>query len=1297
MKKIIVVFITVVMLFNLSIGVFAQSVPGFNQPKGNYFPQLEQAQNATQPLVLATEEQRREQEIVSSLGLNPAEYKKEMEKYAKSNKMDINEIDISASYKSYSKEILRYHNDYLALVKIFNQKTYLEVLTEANSFAEERGNIVSYQGKKYNKVALYHAAIHNLATRTKNGYLYNGVWVFKAGQESDFEVKEKVSVMDFVYKIINLYGYYPKDEEALYQMSYEVVSKGKGFFKSTKVHKDEAHDANGVVAAISILTALSNTSAKKQQSAQVVYNLSKDIMRKELGAVGILSGSEALLTLNTDDSLNKLYTLLAEDLYRGWGTEILMYVVDTFSIEELQQRLAGFTSELNSGLGQYHNAIARRYSYVDPKKNSYDQKRLAEARDESLASYSKVIYTDIFEEIGKMIGNYSNNPKVAQLASRFAAKYYSELSAIKQGTAAPQTNSGNLFTNVPFSSNKARVDSPLKRETKIHASLIVGILSTTKQKNENLTNAARVIYNGNWWDINEITQRDKNNAAAKYLNLQKKQFNQRKQNMYSLTIKSKNMAKFADVFAQAAILGKMVVSMPAIMTKIGGRISNWVSKIKNFKIEMKAAKVSSTTAKPVEVKPTAKPNTVKPTEAKPTEVAPAEVKPVEVKPLEMPNKPATIEPARLPAEVQTPQSPAAAKVRVKIAEGNAPEVAAASTEEMATITRDVKWDILGKYYQRQAAVLFSPLGFLKKVNKRIMAFLTNKPYLSEGKMAKVRTIVDEAAAEVAAEHLPASEAKIATQERALAKIQESADFTASEKFDLTGKKPTAEPITTELNEPANPEVKVSNGKAPANVSPEVVAHQKATKHFKAYKKAYREGKVQEAYDNINEAIRYDDKNAIYYYERAMMEYYNFENYTAAMEDMGKACKLNPKNNRYKHILEDRWGKGIKAREAAKVQAQPEAPKQVAPEEPAPGQAKPKKQQTTAKQTGATQDPKYEARKYFERAKRMSRSYTKSGYLKSLEYYGKAIELDPTNATYYYERALLKRNKLRDLEGGVEDLKQACKYDSNSATYKETLAEWTRQLEGKNATATPEEQARIQEEVRAGQIAEDVAKNTGKANLKAKRQADLAKQQTTNSAQKEAELKMKEADKKRQAEFERQQAQTEREIELQKQEDALKQAKQEEQRLKQEQAAKAEQKRRARLTKEQREAEDFYNMALKNKTLGNKQQAYDYFEQAISKETRKAVKAQYSIEEARFLRYAKGTGKDKIVFRNEKGNNFISYNEAALRSYDRAIEFATTKKVKAQYLLERAEFKRYINDFEGAQADIELANKLDPKL
>ncbi len=1023
MKQKISISVALIILFNLSVGVFAQSVPNFKTGNGNYPLQFTQAKTATQPLVLAAEEQRREQEIVSSIGLNPTEYRKAIEQYAKKNKIDINDIDISASYKTYSKEIIKYNNDYKALIKVFEGKTYNDVLTDANSFLGKKEEIVKYNGKEYNKVALFHAALHNLATRTKTGYLYNGTWIFKTGQEAEFGVKEKVAVMDFMYKVISNDGYYPKDEEVLYKIAKEVVSNGKPYFKSTEQHKDETHDAKGVVSAISLLTALSNTSARKQESAQVIYDLSKNIMRKELGAMGILSGSEALLALNTEDSLNKLYTLLADDLYRGWGTELALYFVETFSVEELQQRLAGFASEVNNGLGQYYNAIARRYVYVDPDKNSYDQKRLAEKRDETLATYSKVIYTDIFEQIGKEIGKRTKDPKVAKLASRLATKYYTELNDAKQGKA--NTIIGQ------------RADSPLKRETKIHASLIVGILATAKVSNENLTKAAKVIYNGNWWDINEITQRDKNNIAATYLKLAKKPFNQRKQDMYALTIRTKNVAKFLDVYAQSLMLGKMIISMPAMLSKI----SNWArNAFKWVKMKPVTATNTAVAVRPVEAKPaTAKPAAAQPAEVKPVEVKPIEIKPIEVKPIQLPRTPAPIEPVKLPSVAEPVKVPAAQVSQV------APKI---SAKEMATITQNVKWDILSKYYQRPAAMMIGPfidLPFgLSGIGKNITFLLTNRHFLSKAKIEKVKAIVEEAALSVVEDInngkiITQSEATNLVKERALAKIQASDEFTAKDVEDLTGKKQVeivpvkqtlqrvlltkyyqrpsnmvlnkllspmmgnpilfkalnniqsgkiykvieeaAAEITQEVSAgkiaegdieaalrertfakiqasseftaeekaaltgkaevsntnssalapqgeielnpseadfyapeqniiaPTEPSTQVAQGKVPANVKAEVVVKQKAKKHFKQYKRAYSEARVQEAYENINEAIKYDGKNAAYYHERAMLEYYNLDNPAAAIEDMKTAAKLNPGNRRYKVVL-DRWNAEI---------------------------------------------------------------------------------------------------------------------------------------------------------------------------------------------------------------------------------------------------------------------------------------------------------------------------------------------------------------------------------------------------
>ncbi|MBR4509047.1 MAG: hypothetical protein IKP23_06255, partial [Elusimicrobiaceae bacterium] len=111
-----------------------------------------------------------------------------------------------------------------------------------------------------------------------------------------------------------------------------------------------------------------------------------------------------------------------------------------------------------------------------------------------------------------------------------------------------------------------------------------------------------------------------------------------------------------------------------------------------------------------------------------------------------------------------------------------------------------------------------------------------------------------------------------------------------------------EALAEEQEKPARRKAK---GKAPANISPEIIAKQKANKYFKKYKKTRDQGKVQEAYDNINEAIKYDPNNVEYRYDRAILEYYNFEKQSEAMADMQKAAELDPTNTRYKAVL-NRW-------------------------------------------------------------------------------------------------------------------------------------------------------------------------------------------------------------------------------------------------------------------------------------------------------------------------------------------------------------------------------------------------------
>ena len=141
-------------------------------------------------------------------------------------------------------------------------------------------------------------------------------------------------------------------------MAYGVVLNGKKYFdndtykadiipglsnasdrqKREQGKQERQKEASMVASAIALLPALSTNSERKAKSAQAIYNLAKNIMRDDYGAIGISSGAEALIALRTEDSLNKAYTLLTSDLYRSVGTEILMFTLDSLSVEEWVKR-----------------------------------------------------------------------------------------------------------------------------------------------------------------------------------------------------------------------------------------------------------------------------------------------------------------------------------------------------------------------------------------------------------------------------------------------------------------------------------------------------------------------------------------------------------------------------------------------------------------------------------------------------------------------------------------------------------------------------------------------------------------------------------------------------------------------------------------------------------------------------------------------------------------------------------------------------------------------------------------------
>lgn len=599
LKRFFAFVLALVMIFNLSSDIFAQIA--LNNNNNFYFPKTKQYQQDVNKLSLELEAQKRQQEILALQGITFESFQKELKSYAKKNNIDYSTIDEKASWENYLAIIDQYNKDYQTLVGILAKKTYQQVLSDGKYFLNKKDETIKYDGKNYNRTALIHATIHNFVTRQKNGYTSKGMFVFSKETAEPFTLEEKIGVMEYIYNAVENEGFYPQDSNNLYAFAYNIVENGKKYMdndiykadilpglanagdrqKRTNGQADRKKQADAIGAAIALLPLLSKTNTQKTQSAQVIYDLARKVMRDDYGVIGVSNGAQALIALKTEDSLNKLYTLLTEDLYRGLGTRVLMFALDSLSLEEWAKRDSGLVNRIKGGLGQYHNAIARRYLYIDPKKNDDEIRRLAQ--NSALEGFYNVVYTDMFEDIGKAIGKYSSDEKVAKIANRLASKYL-------QNTA-----------------NQIRGG-----EKKLHTSLITGILATTKQKNETLTKAAKVIYNGSWWDINEATQRDKNNIAAIYLNLKKKTYNEQKKKDFKTICAGKTIGRFSDIAVNALFMGTLILSLPSIAKKVS---TFSVFKIRNIKLKVKSVDVKvtkGTSEKPAQPKPVETKNVITP-------------------------------------------------------------------------------------------------------------------------------------------------------------------------------------------------------------------------------------------------------------------------------------------------------------------------------------------------------------------------------------------------------------------------------------------------------------------------------------------------------------------------------------------------------------------------------------------------------------------------------------------------------------------------------------------------------------
>ena len=628
--KIISLFISFIMLFNLTADIFAQQLdfntntkPNFgldnsaikrmaqkheefktymdaldkrvkspamykNEPPGTakFKSQMEIVDKKLDKLIIESVPDK-ERAIAAKLGVNFYDFKKALEGQE--------DVDLGASWREYCKNLANYYEDYTILIRKFSldDRSYMNIVSDIRwILRNKKTEKFGYEGRDYDVEAYLHACVHNLVTRTTNGYTQRGPWVWSEEEPQPFSLEDKIDSMPVIYEVVSRYGYYPEDEDFLWWFALDIVSNGKKYFDNDtykadilpglanaddRQKRDHGKDdrnkqANAVSIAMAILPILSTNEDRKAPSALAIYDLMKDVLgiisSYDYAAIAILTGARALIALDTEDSLSKLLTFLTEDCKKSFAKGLFDFAMGIFSTESWAK--AGSRVADKNGGYAYNNSLTFLFTYMDKDKTDSNTAFFAEGS--VLENYFNAVYTNIFEEIGRELG----------LSSRSSSKADSYV-----------TTFASRLSNKGFNGNFSDDD--------LSASIVVGILDTAETGNTSLNYAADLIYSGAWFDLNEATQRDKNNIAAAYLGKPKKEYNHEKDIAYKQMMSVQDMGKYMDIAVNAVMISTLVASAPAILKGVANitgkaisRVKTITGTIKNVKLSI-AAKVSKVT------------------------------------------------------------------------------------------------------------------------------------------------------------------------------------------------------------------------------------------------------------------------------------------------------------------------------------------------------------------------------------------------------------------------------------------------------------------------------------------------------------------------------------------------------------------------------------------------------------------------------------------------------------------------------------------------------------------------------
>lgn len=295
------------------------------------------------------------------------------------------------------------------------------------------------------------------------------------------------------------------------------------------------------VAGLSAIAMLSQTAKEKNEAAEKIYDLLEDTYSSSAAGIVIPGCISALAILNTPKSYSLIEEFLTDESIPTTAGDVLHSV----SLSGMARGVLRGANNLRGGDSRYLNRINESFQYIDT----------SEARRQGHKStiYPQGQYPqgNLLEDVGYMLGDLSRENKLAY----------------------------NLSSKLVKKANQYAEDDTHAAGS-IHYPLILGILDGARKHKSFFANVPShelltLFYEGDWWDINEGTQRRVHYKAHQFAKERGYKWKEptkdpAKYERYVYNSRILNMGEMGDLFIAAVAMGELVVSLPSMATGLAG-------------------------------------------------------------------------------------------------------------------------------------------------------------------------------------------------------------------------------------------------------------------------------------------------------------------------------------------------------------------------------------------------------------------------------------------------------------------------------------------------------------------------------------------------------------------------------------------------------------------------------------------------------------------------------------------------------------------------------------------------------